>query len=44
MIPPEKPSIGKSNKRTVSQILREAYFLHCRDHVTRAVVREYLEK
>ena len=42
MIPTPKPPRGKTGKRTVSQILREAYALHCRDRDTRHAVREQL--
>jgi len=41
-VAPEAPA-KKSRKRSVSQILREAYALHCRDSATRHALRIHLK-
>lgn len=40
----EKTVRGKSRKRTVAQILREAYSRHSRDRATRDALRLHLKK
>lgn len=38
-----KAPANKGRKRTVTQILREAYALHCRDSATRHALRIHLK-
>jgi len=44
MLTSVKPAAGKKRKRTISQILREAYARHCRDRATRSVLRQMLKR
>jgi len=41
-VAPQAPA-KKNRKRTVAQILREAYGLHCRDSATRRALRIHLK-
>lgn len=41
-VAPKAPN-HKHRKRTVTQILREAYTLHCRDSATRRALRIHLK-
>jgi len=38
-----KTAAGKKRKRTIAQILREAYVRHCRDRATRSALRQVLK-
>jgi len=40
----DKTPADKTRKRTVSEILREAYERHCHDRVTRSALRQYLKR
>lgn len=42
MLSPESKT-PKNRKRTVSEILRKAYSLHCRDKATRHALRVHLK-
>ena len=43
MLTSDKTSKVKKRKRTISQILREAYARHCRDRITRHALRHLLK-
>jgi len=44
MLTSVKPAAGKKQKRTISQILIEAYARHCHDRATRSVLRHVLKR
>lgn len=44
MISSDKSSSSKKRKRTVAQILKDAYGRHCRDRDTRDALRQQLKK
>jgi hypothetical protein len=44
MLSSDKAPAPKKRKRTVTQILREAYACHCRDRATRDALRRMLKR
>ena len=44
MIASDKTPTRKKQKRTIAQILREAYARHCPDRATRSALRQLLKR